>query len=215
MSFNRSWNNLLQDDSVSIARDAYISVINLTTEENICEQIFCLEMEPDLLTYLLQYVLKQDSLHADPACQILSNISRVESCAGKIVRTMVEKKDSVGFQQLIQVFCRENYNKNAQLHFLGPFLSNLTQIPKARYYVLDRKQCVVQRLLTYTEYEYSKVRRGGIVGALRNCCFETGEISQERLSLSLYRISHQSREKMHVIITTMPAKRSNNFHVGS
>ncbi len=172
---------LLQDESVSITRDAYIAVINLTTEENICEKLFSLNMEPDVVTYLLQYVLKEDSLHADPACQILSNISRVESCAGKIVRTMVEKKDSIGFQQLIQVFCRENFNKNAQLHFLGPFLSNLTQAPEARFHVLDRRQCVVQRLLTYTEYEYSKVRRGGIVGALRNCCFETGVISLERL----------------------------------
>ncbi|GCC18572.1 hypothetical protein chiPu_0017982 [Chiloscyllium punctatum] len=33
-------------------------------------------------------------------------------------------------------------------------------------------QCVVQRLLPYTQYEASSVRRGGVVGTLRNCCFD-------------------------------------------
>ncbi len=74
-----------------------------------------------------------------------------------------------------QVFCRENYNAHAQLHYLGPVLSNLTQIKDARLALLDRDHYVIQRLLPFTEYAQSLVRRGGIVGALKNCCFETGE----------------------------------------
>ena len=88
---------------------------------------------------------------------------------------MVDKKETIGFDKLIQVFCRENYNKFAKLHYLGPLLSNLTQIKDARLALLDKEHYVIQRLLPYTEYADSLVRRGGIVGALKNCCFETGE----------------------------------------
>lgn len=36
-------------------------------------------------------------------------------------------------------------------------------------------RCVVQRLLPLTQYPDSSVRRGGVVGTLRNCCFEHRE----------------------------------------
>ena len=138
-------------------------------------KVLSYQTEPDFLTFLLQYILKLDSVLADIACQILSNMSRFEGCAAKIIRTMVDKKETIGFDKLIQVFCRENYNKFAKLHYLGPLLSNLTQIKDARLALLDKENYVIQRLLPYTEYSDSLVRRGGIVGALKNCCFETGE----------------------------------------
>jgi len=40
---------------------------------------------------------------------------------------------------------------------------------------MDRERCVIQRLLPYTEYEHSHIRRGGVVGTLRNCCFDAGK----------------------------------------
>ena len=166
---------LLQDAQEAIAKDAHLAVVNLTAEHETCSKVLTYQTEPDFLTFLLQYILKPDSVFADIACQILSNMSRFEGCAAKIIRTMVDKKETVGFDKLIQVFCRENYNKFAKLHYLGPLLSNLTQIKDARLALLDKEHYVIQRLLPYTEYSDSLVRRGGIVGALKNCCFETGE----------------------------------------
>lgn len=37
---------------------------------------------------------------------------------------------------------------------------------------MDRKRSVIQRLLPFTEYADSIVRRGGIIGTLKNCCFD-------------------------------------------
>ena len=39
--------------------------------------------------------------------------------------------------------------------------------------LLDREKCVIQRLVAFTEYSGSVVKRGGVVGTIRNCCFET------------------------------------------
>lgn len=37
---------------------------------------------------------------------------------------------------------------------------------------MDRDRNVIQRLLPFTEYTDSIIRRGGIVGTLKNCCFD-------------------------------------------
>ncbi|NXT18596.1 HGH1 protein, partial [Syrrhaptes paradoxus] len=58
---------------------------------------------------------------------------------------------------------------------LGPLLCNLSQLPEGRRGLLDRSRCSVQRLLPFTQDRDSVVRRRGIVGALRNCCFQHGE----------------------------------------
>ncbi|NXS70759.1 HGH1 protein, partial [Pandion haliaetus] len=58
---------------------------------------------------------------------------------------------------------------------LGPLLCNLSQLPEGRRGLLDRSRCSVQRLLPFTQYQDSVVHRRGVVGALRNCCFEYGE----------------------------------------
>ncbi|KAF1549641.1 hypothetical protein FQV10_0003671, partial [Eudyptes schlegeli] len=58
---------------------------------------------------------------------------------------------------------------------LGPLLCNLSQLPEGRRGLLDRSRRSVQRLLPFTQCEDSAVRRRGVVGALRNCCFEYGE----------------------------------------
>lgn len=37
---------------------------------------------------------------------------------------------------------------------------------------LSSPRCMLQRLLPFTQYEGSAVRRRGVVGTIRNCCFE-------------------------------------------
>lgn len=37
---------------------------------------------------------------------------------------------------------------------------------------MDADLCPLQRLLPFTEYSDSVIRRGGIIGTIRNCCFD-------------------------------------------
>ena len=85
---------------------------------------------------------------------------------------MVEAK--IGVDHLVNILCQEKYNSGGQeMNFLGPVLSNLSQLPEVRNHILDRQKCVIQRLVAFTEYSASVVKRGGVVGTIRNCCFDT------------------------------------------
>ncbi|XP_016133366.1 protein HGH1 homolog, partial [Sinocyclocheilus grahami] len=101
---------------------------------------------------------------------ILSNLSRHERTCRDVFSALQEQK--IGLDKVVEIFCTEGFNKKASLHYLGPLLSNLTQLPEARHFILDKDRCVIQRLLPYTQYEESSTRRGGVVGTLRNCCFD-------------------------------------------
>ena len=51
-------------------------------------------------------------------------------------------------------------------------MSNLSQLLDAREELLANCCSLLSRLLPFTEYLGSTVRRGGAIGSIRNCCFD-------------------------------------------
>lgn len=158
---------LTSDLSLAIVKDSYHSLINLSADPAAYQ---ALTEEVNLLPVLLKRLLDPDFDFADHICTLLSNLSREERTCRRVFQAMQE--EGVGLAKVVEIFCTEGYNHKASLHYLGPFLSNLTQLPETREFILDRERCVLERLLPYTQYEGSTVRRGGVIGTLRNCCFE-------------------------------------------
>ncbi|XP_076601097.1 protein HGH1 homolog [Chaetodon auriga] len=157
---------LTSDPSVAIAKDCYHILINLSADETL-HQVLVADVK--VLPVLLKNLLDPEYLLSDQICTILSNLSRHEKTCKTVFKVLQEE---VGLAQLVEIFCTEGYNKKAKLHYLGPLLSNLTQLPEARHFMMDKDRCVVQRLLSFTQYQGSAVRRGGVIGTLRNCCFD-------------------------------------------
>ncbi|KAM4741014.1 protein HGH1 homolog isoform 1-T3 [Anableps anableps] len=157
---------LTSDPSIAIVKDCYHILINLSADETL-HQVLVSEVK--VLPLLLKNLQDPEYLFSDQISTILSNLSRHEKTCRTVFQVLQEE---VGLAKLVEIFCSESYNKKAKLHFLGALLSNLTQLPDARSYVMDRDRCVIQRLLPFTHYEASVVRRGGVVGTLRNCCFD-------------------------------------------
>ena len=169
--------DIFKDEHQAIAKDAYLAIVNLSVDEATSAKLLSLPGHPDFLLDILKYTLDENSPHADIACMALSNISRWAQTAQKMMSIIIENQSVVGLDKIVRVLCKINHNKNAKLHYLGPLLSNITQIQEARKYVLDKERCVIQRLLPFIDFKDSLVRRGGIIGTLRNCCFETGILS--------------------------------------
>ncbi|XP_073678309.1 protein HGH1 homolog [Garra rufa] len=158
---------LTRDLSIAIVKDCYHALINLSADETLHQPLV---KETDLLAILFQNLLDPEYVFADRICTILSNLSRHKRTCRDVFSALQEQK--FGLDKVVEIFCTEGFNKKASLHYLGPLLSNLTQLPEARHFILDKDRCVIQRLLPYTQYEESTTRRGGVVGTLRNCCFD-------------------------------------------
>ncbi|XP_006879482.1 PREDICTED: protein FAM203A [Elephantulus edwardii] len=149
------------------ACEAARALVNLAADPGLHEPL--LAAYPALPARLLGCALDPQWPWAEEAAAALANLSR-EPVPCAAVKTALEAAEPI-LERLVHALCTPSYNAHAPLHYLGPLLSNLTQRPTVRAFLLDPDRCVIQRLLPLTQFPDS-VRRGGVVGTLRNCCFE-------------------------------------------
>ncbi|KAH0553279.1 protein HGH1 homolog [Cotesia glomerata] len=175
---------LCQVDSkrLAVAKDAARALINISGDEAgakalllISEASKCeLNQRPtdNLIRVCFSFILDKDNSLADQCCMILSNLTRPAALVDRIV-SLIEKADCK-WDKIVYAFAyADKYNtKGAKLHYLGPTLSNLSQSPIVRSRLMDRDLLIIHKLLPFVEYKDSLVRRGGIVGTLKNCCFD-------------------------------------------
>lgn len=172
---------LVQDPSVAISKDAALVLINVTADEaganaflvisEMSKQANDAKYNYNLIHVCVRFIMEKESSLANPCCMILSNMTRPLHLVDRII-TLIENSGYT-WDSIVAAFTAKQYNTTgAKLHYLGPVFSNLSQSPRVRRYLMDRERSVVQRLLPFTEYMDSIVRRGGIVGTLKNCCFD-------------------------------------------
>jgi hypothetical protein len=165
--------SLTQDQRTDIQDSAYKALINLTVEEETCWTILNLRDHKEKCIQWLKKAIDSKYKSADSICKLLSNITRPENCAELVSKYILDNAE-IGIEKLVQALCNIAYNDHADLHYLAAVLSNLSQIRQVRCKIMDKEQCIIQRLLPFTEFKQSAVRRAGIVGTLKNCCFDTG-----------------------------------------
>ena len=153
----------------TVAKDAALALINASGNLDIADKL--IDSLPSAPATLWKCISDKNCAIADPCCMILSNLTIGKGCCDKVYESL--RKADVTLENIVYVFCQEGYNaKGAKLHYIGPVLSNLSQLADVRKEIVDEGKCVVQRLLPFTEYAASKVRRGGIISTLRNCCLD-------------------------------------------
>ncbi|XP_054473202.1 protein HGH1 homolog [Anoplopoma fimbria] len=157
---------LTSDPSIAIVKDCYHILINLSADETL-HQVLVSDVK--VLPVLMKRLLDPEYWFSDKICTILSNLTRHTKTCKTVLKVLEEE---AGLAKLVDIFCTEDFNKKAKFHYLSPLLSNLTQLPEARNYILDKDRCVIQRLFPFTQYQASAVRRAGVIGTLRNCCFD-------------------------------------------
>ncbi|XP_049588947.1 protein HGH1 homolog [Syngnathus scovelli] len=157
---------LTSDPSIAIAKDCYHILINLSADETLHQVLL---NDIGMVPTLVRNLKDPQYYFSDQICTILSNLTRHEKTCKILFKVLQEE---LGLARLVDMLCMEAYNPHAKLHYLAPLLSNLTQLPDARRFLMDKDRCVVQRLLPFTQFQASAVRRGGVIGVLRNCCFD-------------------------------------------
>jgi len=166
--------DIIDDDQAAIAKDAFLAIVNLAADSDNACHILQLSSAEKLLDRLLVAALYEGRVEPSIAGMALSNLSRLEASASVIADYIVKQREpDVGVKRIVDVLCRSELQGR---DYVAPFLSNLTQVSSIRKIVLDHGRVVFQRILPLINYAKSVTRRGGIVGTVRNCCFETGKI---------------------------------------
>ncbi|XP_077260972.1 protein HGH1 homolog [Temnothorax americanus] len=171
---------LVQDDRASISGCAARILVNITGDEAGANAMLIIsELDlptqgpsQNLIKTCLRAIMDKSSTLADACCMILSNMTRPFHLVNRMI-TLIEQSN-YSWDEIVAAFTANQYNTTGEkLHYLGYVFSNLSQSPRVRRYLMDRNRCVIQRLFPFTEYSKSQIRRGGVVGTLKNCTFDT------------------------------------------
>jgi len=195
----------LSEDQHITAHDAFSALINLSDTPPVVEQL----CDPDFLSVIFFTIIDHDSLLADLACMLLSNLTKVDSVVNLCLTasipphsshpTIVQdqsfsarlKKSSNPLMDLfIELFARgdrKQINPHANFDFLASVWANLSASSKGRDYLVGvgpsptiTHEAPLFQLSPFTEHP-SLIRRGGVISAIKNCCFAT-EVHDQLLS---------------------------------
>lgn len=85
---------------------------------------------------MMKIIMDPDSSVADPACMVLSNLTRPPGNIERVIELI--NKSGFTLDEVVSVFTKRQHNqKGASLHYLGPVLSNLSQSVTFRRWVVQ------------------------------------------------------------------------------
>lgn len=160
---------LLFDNSEATRKDAALSLINLSANGKTASKIMQLEAADKLILNLWRSVKEMRPTTADPASMVLCNLTIDKVNCDRVLSGL--KNNGIDIGEIVEAMCKEP-QMEVKLHYLGPLLSNLSQLAEVRGLLMAKSGRMFEKLLPFTEYRASSIRRGGAVGAIRNCCFE-------------------------------------------
>ena len=185
--------DLMKDQNEVISKDAHLAIVNLSADEGIVDSLL------SSIPQFLYYLQNPQWIHADKVCTTLSNISRFEVGARCLFKVLTEAAENssgnMTFYLMVDIFDQwRSYNNCANFHYLASVFLNLSQIHEARKLFLDQKKCILPKLLPYTQFAGSNIRRGGIAGLIKNLCFEVGkQTSPERRTVNFVIVTRLSQ----------------------
>lgn len=160
------------DKNDKVRLEALKVLVNLTSG-TINDKILTQLTNADFVTFLLRAVLINNTDCSDMIAMLLSNLTQTTANSEVVFKCVQEDKEYVSIKKLVDAFCIEDYNKSCSLHHLGFLFANITVLKDARLMFLKKDDSMLTRLLPFTQYEKSGVRRLAIARVIKNCLFET------------------------------------------
>ncbi|KAF8983719.1 hypothetical protein BGZ46_009681 [Entomortierella lignicola] len=168
---------LVKDDT-TIAHDALRSLINLSGEAVICEELD----DEDFIKYLIfNTIISKTNILSDLGCMLLSNMCKNESIATKILKLTGKPVEGLttgtsAVAQLADIFLKgtdKSYNPQCNYDFLASVFATLATLPLGRTLLFakdDNELSPLSKIVCFTEHP-SLIRRGGVITTIKNASF--------------------------------------------
>lgn len=163
---------VIEDRSLDIQEKALKILVNLSTI-HLAKEVSELIMRSELLEVVLKFMLNKKFPSANYCAMLLANLT-LENSRCETVYKMISKNNNLSVESLLDVFCDVKYNEACDLEHVGSLLANLTLLKEARDQFLEQEKMLIKKILPFTQFMESSVRRYSAAAIIKNCLFETG-----------------------------------------
>ncbi|KAK7362282.1 hypothetical protein VNO77_04392 [Canavalia gladiata] len=115
---------------------------------------------------------------------LLVNLTQLDAGAASLLQTEDEKVRGLYVMKLVRSFCRTTHENNDDaFEHVGSILVNISKQREGRELLLDPKRGLLKQIIRQFDSN-SMLRKKGVSGTIRNCCFEAENQLQNLLLVS-------------------------------
>ncbi|KAG5233315.1 protein HGH [Salix suchowensis] len=141
-------------------------------------------VEMGMIKTAMDVLYKPDSSIARLLVMLLVNLTQLDSGIVSLLQIEDDKMQGLFVTKLVRSFCRSSdETRDDPFDHVGSILVNISKKEAGRKMLLDSKRGLLKQILRQFD-STSPLRKKGVSGTLRNCCFEAENQLQNLLLIS-------------------------------
>ncbi|TKY58849.1 HGH1-like protein [Spatholobus suberectus] len=163
-----------------VSEAAAEALVNLSQNSSLAEAMVGM----GLVKTTMDVLYKPECGIARLLVMLLVNLTQLDASAASLLQTEDEKVRGLYVMKLVRSFCRTTHESNDDaFEHVGSILVNISKRREGRELLLDPKRGLLKQIIRQFDSN-SSLRKKGVSGTIRNCCFEAENQLQNLLLVS-------------------------------
>eukprot|EP00262_Sarcandra_glabra_P021097 TRINITY_DN8715_c0_g1_i1.p1 TRINITY_DN8715_c0_g1~~TRINITY_DN8715_c0_g1_i1.p1 ORF type:complete len:337 (+),score=73.97 TRINITY_DN8715_c0_g1_i1:51-1061(+) len=170
----------LLGEKKEISKPAGEALINLSQNSELSEKMVAIGM----IKTAMEMLYKQDCGITRLLIMLLVNLTQLDTGVTSLLQIGDEKMQGLYILKLVRSFCRSPTEATEDpFEHVGSILVNVSKLEVGRKILLDPKRGLLKQIIPQFD-SASTLRKKGVSGTIRNCCFEAENQLQNLLLIS-------------------------------
>ncbi|OIV93394.1 hypothetical protein TanjilG_13846 [Lupinus angustifolius] len=163
-----------------VSEPAAEALVNLSQNSDLAEQM----VQMGLVKSAMDVLYKPESGITRLLVMLLVNLTQLDAGTASLLQTEDDKVHGLFVMKLVRSFCRNSSESHDDpFDHVGSILVNISQQQAGRQLLLDPKRGLLKQIIRQFDSN-SSLRKKGVAGTIRNCCFEAENQLQNLLLVS-------------------------------
>ncbi|RCV42982.1 hypothetical protein SETIT_9G259500v2 [Setaria italica] len=162
------------------------SLVNLSQDAALAARLAALGAVDAAMDVIARRAGEQPAL-ARSLVMLLVNLTHVASGVAALLQVGDEKVQGLYVAKLVRSFCRSSSDSEEQdtFEYVASMLVNISKVEAGRRILMEPKRGLLKQIIRQFD-STNQLRKKGVAGTIRNCCFEADTQLQNLLSLAEY-----------------------------
>lgn len=170
----------LLGEKKEVSEAATEALVNLSQNSDLAAKM----IEMDIIKVIMDILYKQGCEITGLLVMLLVNLTQLDAGVDSLLQLGDDKVQGLYIMKLVRSFCTSsNEKKDDPFGHVGSILVNISKNKVGRSLLLDPKRGLLKQIIRQFD-STSLLRKKGVSGTIRNCCFEADNQLQNLLLIS-------------------------------
>ncbi|MED6180255.1 hypothetical protein PIB30_008755 [Stylosanthes scabra] len=171
-----------------VSEPAAEALVNLSQYSNLAAEM----VRNGMVKTAMEVLYKPESSITRLLVMLLVNLTQLDAGSASLLQTEDDKVHGLYVMKLVRSFCRTTHEDHDDpFEHVGSILVNISKQQAGRQLLLDPKRGLLKQIIRQFDSN-SLLRKKGVSGTIRNCCFE----AENQLQNLLLIYNEEDRSKM-------------------